>query len=174
MPNLMPTEEDGQPGPKDQEPAEKIEDKPLGPNGEKALAAEREARKKSDAELATVKAQMAGLAKALGVQPDEKADDDKVGVLFESVRVLTHNAAVDRVARDSGITDPDDLAILRDQSSEDAMKRLAARLKPAEKTDEGRKRRPLPPDPGQGRGGGEKVNPGDAGRAEAARRFKKQ
>lgn len=129
-------------------------DKPLGPNGEKALAAEREARKQSDAKLAKFEAQMAAFAKALGVEPDAKSGDDKVEALAEAVRSLSHNSAVDRVAREHGITESGDLALLREQSNEEAMGRLALRLKPA--MGDGKPETKTPkPDPSVGMGAGD-------------------
>lgn len=135
------------------------QDKPLGPNGEKALAAERDARKKSDAEVAALKTQMSRLAEAFGVKPaDSKPDgEDKVDALAKAVDTILHNSAVDRVARDHGITDKDDLALLREQGNEQAMEKLAKRLQPAKTNDDDGakpKRRTPAPDPSQGRGGG--------------------
>ena len=133
-------------------------DKPLGPNGEKALAAERDARKKSDQKVAALEEQMSRLADALGVKPDAgKPDgDDKVKALADAVSGLVHNAAVDRVARTHGITDTDDLALLAGQATEEAMEKLAKRLQPAKNDDGGAKpkRRTPAPDLSQGRGGG--------------------
>lgn len=152
-------------------------DKPLGPNGEKALAAERDARKKSDQKVAALEAQFAKLAEAFGVKPDESKPDgeDKVDALAKAVDTILHNSAVDRVARDHGITDKDDLALLAEQATGEAMEKLAKRLQPAKNDDDGAKpkRRPPAPDHTQGRGG-EKPTPGDAGKAEAERRFGKK
>ena len=152
-------------------------DKPLGPNGEKALAAERDARKKSDQKVAALEAQFAKLAEAFGVKPDESKSDgaDKVDALAKAVDTILHNSTVDRVARDHGITDKDDLALLAEQATGEAMEKLAKRLQPAKTNDDGTKskRRPPAPDHTQGRGG-EKPTPGDGGKAEAERRFGKK
>lgn len=152
-------------------------DKPLGPNGEKVLAAERDARKKSDQKVAALEAQFAKLAEAFGVKPDESKPDgeDKVDALAKAVDTILHNSTVDRVARDHGITDKDDLALLAEQATGEAMEKLAKRLQPAKNDDDGAKpkRRPPAPDHTQGRGG-EKPTPGDAGKAEAERRFGKK
>lgn len=127
-------------------------DKPLGPNGEKALQAEREARKESDRKLAALEAQMTQVAEAFGVKPTgAKPDDNGVADLSNMVKGLLHTTAVDRVARESGITDKDDLVLLTEQPTEDAMRRLAARLKPA--TGDGKPATPKP-DPSAGRGSG--------------------
>ena len=142
------------PAPKD----DPDEDKPLGPNGEKALAAERDARKKSDAEVAALKTQMSRLAEAFGVKPaDSKPDgEDKVDALAKAVDTILHNSAVDRIARDHGITDADDLALLREQANEQAMERLATRLKPATGEDGKTKTSAAPrPDRSAGKGGGD-------------------
>ena len=133
-------------------------DKPLGPNGEKALAAERDARKKSDQKVAALEAQFAKLAEAFGVKPDESKPDgaDKVDALAKAVDTILHNSAVDRVARDHGITDKDDLALLREQANEQAMERLATRLKPATGEDGKTKTSAAPrPDRSAGKGGGD-------------------
>ena len=133
-------------------------DKPLGPNGEKALAAERDARKKSDQKVAALEAQFAKLAEAFGVKPDESKPDgaDKVDALAKAVDTILHNSAVDRVARDHGITDSDDLALLREQANEQAMERLATRLKPATGEDGKTKTSAAPrPDRSAGKGGGD-------------------
>ena len=133
-------------------------DKPLGPNGEKALAAERDARKKSDQKVAALEAQFAKLAEAFGVKPDESKPDgaDKVDALAKTVDTILHNSTVDRVARDHGITDADDLALLREQANEQAMERLATRLKPATGEDGKTKTSAAPrPDRSAGKGGGD-------------------
>jgi hypothetical protein len=133
-------------------------DKLLGPNGEKALAAERDARKKSDQKVAALEAQFAKLAEAFGVKPDESKPDgaDKVDALAKAVDTILHNSTVDRVARDHGITDKDDLALLREQANEQAMERLATRLKPATGEDGKTKTSAAPrPDRSAGKGGGD-------------------
>lgn len=133
-------------------------DKPLGPNGEKALAAERDARKKSDQKVAALEAQFAKLAEAFGVKPDESKPDgaDKVDALAKAVDTILHNSTVDRVARDHGITDKDDLALLCEQANEQAMERLATRLKPATGEDGKTKTSAAPrPDRSAGKGGGD-------------------
>lgn len=138
-------------------------DKPLGPNGEKALQAERAARKQSDAEVATLKAQMTRLAEAFGVKPvDAKSDDDgKVDALAKSVDAILHNSAVERVARTYQIADKDDLALLTEQTTEAAMEKLAKRLQPAKNDDDSakQKRRPPAPDRSQGHGSGDGAKP---------------
>lgn len=147
----------------------KDDDKPLGPNGEKALQRERDARKESDRKVAALEAQMSALAQALGVKPDDAKPDgeDKVQKLSNAVSGLLHQTAVDRVAREFKITDKDDLALLREQADEQAMEKLAKRLQPADNDDDGAKprRRPPAPDPSQGRGGDNKKQVGvSAGR----------
>ena len=119
---------------------------------------QRDARKKSDQKVAALEAQFAKLAEAFGVKPDESKPDgaDKVDALAKAVDTILHNSAVDRVARDHGITDKDDLALLAEQATGEAMEKLAKRLQPATNEDDGAKpkRRTPPPDPSQGRGGG--------------------
>ena len=128
--------------------------KPLGPNGEKALHSEREARKEADRKVAALESQMSRLAQALGVQSDDTTskDADQVAALTGKVDELLQTVAVTQIAADHGITDKDDLALLREQPTEDAMRRLAARIKPA--TGDGSKPNTPKPDPSTGRGGG--------------------
>lgn len=151
--NPEPDPSGGDPEP-DADKGKKAEDKPLGPNGEKALAAERDARKESDRKLAQMESKFTALAEALGVTPDTKTDgDDKLDALVREVAGLRHTALAERVAREHSITDTNDLALLREQPSEAAMTRLAARLKPAtgDKPDQKNPK----PDPSIGKGSGD-------------------
>jgi hypothetical protein len=152
-------------------------DQPLGPNGEKALQTEREARKALEAKLKSVEAAQAErdkkLAEAFGIKPEGAKPEDAVATLQQQFTKLQHDNLVLTIAAAHQITDKDDLDHLRLAADEAAMTKLAARLKPAEKEEESGKRRPPRPDPSQGKGGSD-PKPGEAGKAEAARRFQKQ
>lgn len=168
-----PAGEDPQPNPTDPQNGNdgaKPEDPPLGPNGEKALQAERDARQALQTELNQLKQ---GLAKVFGGDDQKKATTDEVMAgLQKQMADMQHDNLVLRVANDTRITDADDIALLRGISSEDAMRKLADRIKPTD-GDPQPARRPPRQDPDQGLGGDGVQKPGDAGRAEAQRRFKK-
>lgn len=101
-------------------------DQPLGDGGKKALEAEREARKELERQLSQMRD---GLAQVFGQKPDGKASaDDVLSSLSEQVAAMKHDNAVLRVASDHGITDKDDIDLLRSAKDEDAMTRLATRL----------------------------------------------
>jgi hypothetical protein len=144
---------------------EQTGDKPLGPNGEKALQAERDARKaaetKAQQAAADQQSLMQRLAEALGVKDKDakSTTDDIVATLQAQMATLTRNNLVLEVANENQITDKDDLGLLRDfTGNEDGLRKLAARLKPSS-TDTGNNggtngRRPPTPDQSQGRGAG--------------------
>ena len=101
-------------------------DQPLGDGGKKALEAEREARKSLEQQLAQMRE---GLASVFGVKPDGKATaEELVSTLSQQVESLQRSALVDRLARQNGITDDNDIDLLRSAKDEDAMTRLATRL----------------------------------------------
>lgn len=134
----------------------KSDDKPLGPNGEKALKAEREAREAIERQLNQLKS---GLASALGVdQKDAKSStDDVLASVQQQLAAMQHDNLVLSVANSHQITDEDDLALLRTIKDGDALRRLAARLKPSETSggdDAQQKRRVPTADHSQGRGDG--------------------
>lgn len=132
------------------------DDKPLGPNGEKALKAEREARETLEKQLNQLKS---GLATALGVdQKDAKSStDDVLASVQQQLAAMQHANLVLSVANSHKITDEDDLALLRSIQDEEAVRKLAARLKPSDDAQGGQslgKRRIPAPDPSQGKGSG--------------------
>lgn len=163
----------GEQGDKPDDTGDKPEDKPLGPNGEKALQSERDARKALESELAQLKA---GFASALGLKDKDakSGSEDIVATLQQQMAELQHNNLVLSLANENEITDKDDLALLRGfKGDEEAIRRLAARLKPA-KQDAGEtngKRRPPAPDHSQGKGDNKPVTGREAGLAEARKRF---
>lgn len=148
------------------------DDKPLGPNGEKALQSERDARKAIEAELAQLKA---GFASALGLKDKDakSGSEDILATLQQQMADLQHHNLVLSLANENEITDKDDLTLLRGfQGDEDAIRRLAARLKPTKADPEPNgKRRPPAPDHSQGKGDGKAPSGREAGLAEARKRF---
>jgi hypothetical protein len=101
-------------------------DQPLGDGGKKALEAEREARKELERQLSQMRD---GLAQVFGQKPDGKAStDDVLHRLTEQVGTMQHDNTVYRLASEHGITDKDDIDLLRSAKDEDAMARLATRL----------------------------------------------
>ena len=111
------------PAPKD----DPDEDKPLGPNGEKALKSERDARKAVAAELATLKQ---GLAAALGGNEDggKPSTDDALAAITSQLADMKHENTVLALANQHKITDPGDIDLLRATRDGDALAKLAARL----------------------------------------------
>ena len=111
-------------------------DEKLGEGGMKALESEREKRKELEQTVAQMKsaqeAQTAALAEALGVKVDKKQDGTEVvAALQKQVEEMQREAAINRIARDNGITDAEDIALIGEARSEDAMSKVAARLKTA-------------------------------------------
>lgn len=161
-------------GDKPDDTGDKPEDKPFGPSGLKALQSERDARKALESELAQFKA---GLASALGLKDKDakSGSEDIVATLQQQMADLQHNNLVLSLANENEITDKDDLALLRGfKGDEDAIRRLAARLKPAKQTDPeptNGKRRPPAPDHSQGKGDTKPASGREAGLAEARKRF---
>lgn len=107
-------------------------DKPLGPNGVKALESERTARKELERQVQQMQQQygqqMSALAEAFGVKSDGAKPDDVVTTLQQQVAAMQHQSLVDRIARKHQITDADDVEHLASAKDEQAMDRLAARL----------------------------------------------
>lgn len=132
----------------------KSDDKPLGPNGEKALQAERDARKQLESDFGQFKA---GLASLLGLEKDAKSStDDVLATVQQQLATMQRDNLVLSLANTNKITDEDDLGLLRTfKGDEDGLRKLAARLKPSETQEQtnGRKRTPAP-DPSQGQGSG--------------------
>lgn len=127
---------------KDDKPAgDEGGDKPLGPNGEKALEAERTARKELEKQLQQMRD---GLSQAFGGKPDPKAStEDVIAALTKTVTDLQHSNLVNDTARSHGITEKDDLALLADAKTPEAMERLAVRLA-AKAADDGKPGTPKP------------------------------
>lgn len=97
-----------------------------GPNGEKALQAERDARKQLESDFGQFKA---GLASLLGLEKDAKSStDDVLATVQQQLATMQHDNLVLSVANSHQITDADDLALLRSITDETALRKLAARL----------------------------------------------
>lgn len=142
------------PAPKD----DPDEDKPLGPNGEKALKSERDARKAVAAELATLKQ---GLAAALGTTaPDggKPSTDDALAEITSQLADMKHENTVLALANQHKITDPGDIDLLRATRDGDALAKLAARLATPTPTggNDGGKPKPGTPKPDPTQGGDRK------------------
>lgn len=119
-------------------------DQPLGEPGLKALQQEREAREKLEREVGPLRQQMEALSRVFGNDTTTGKPEDVVATLQQQVAEMRHNTLVSDVARRHGITDDNDVAVLREVKDEALMTRLAERLKtPLGPT--------VPaPDPGQG------------------------
>lgn len=148
-------------------------DKPLGANGEKALKAERDARKELETQLADLKK---GLALAIGVTGEEDKPDaaESIAAIQKQMADLQHSNAVLALANEHGITDKDDLALLTGTTDADALKKLAVRLAPTGSNDDtaGKSGRPKP-DRSQGSGADDKPSVASGRELFAARRGKK-
>ena len=107
-------------------------DEPLGEGGKKALEAERDARKKAEADLATLRKDFDGfkteLSKAFGIQPATGDGADEVSELTKRLNTMQHETAVYRLAAKHEITDEGDLELLKSATDEAAMTKLAERL----------------------------------------------
>lgn len=121
------------------------------------LAKEREARKKLESELTPMKATIDALKGALGGA--EVKPEDAVKALTEQMGELKHQILVERVARENKITEADDLDLLREATSEEAMVKLAKRLAPAEGDSKDGKGGKPKADPSAGKGGGDGAKP---------------
>lgn len=119
-------------------------DAPLGEPGLNALRQEREAREKLEREVGPLRQQMEALSRVFGGESTTGKPEDVVATLQQQVADMRHDTLVERVARSHGITDDDDVAVLREVRDEALMQRLAERLK----TPPG----PTVPAPDQGQG----------------------
>lgn len=151
----------------------------LGANGVKTLEKERTKRKALEKEVAGLKAFQTQFTQFVtGLTGGEQATTTEEGLkkVTDQVSDLTHHLLVERVARENSITEADDVAMLSELKSEDAIRKLAARLKPADdKAGNGATTKPVRkaprPDPSAGQGGGENGGkPGSVAEVMAARR----
>lgn len=138
------------------------DDKPLGPNGEKALQAERDARKELEKTVTAMqqaqKDQTTALAAALGIKTEAQDDGAQtLTALQAQVEQMRLDATVFRLAATHQISDPDDIELLKSAKDEEAMGKLAVRL--AAKADDadagtGGKKPATGPKPDRSQGGG--------------------
>lgn len=101
---------------------------PLGEPGLRALQAEREARERLEREVGPLREQWTALQRVFGGESTEGKPEDVVARLSEQVAAMQHSTLVNDVARRHGITDDEDVALLREVRDEAQMTRLAARL----------------------------------------------
>ena len=157
------------------------EDGELGANGVKTLEKERTKRKALEKEVAGLKAFQTQFTQFVtGLTGGEQATTTEEGLkkVTDQVSGLTHQLLVERVARENSITDSDDVAMLSELKSEEAIRKLAARLKPADDNaggdggkGKGGGKQPPRPDPSAGKGGGDNAGkPGSVAEVMAARR----
>ena len=104
-------------------------DEPLRPEGLRALEQEREARKRLEGEVAPLREQMDALRRAFGAEATPGKPEDIVTHLQQQVEQMQRDSLVNTVARRHGITNDDDVALLRGATDADHMARLAERLK---------------------------------------------
>jgi hypothetical protein len=101
----------------------------LGEPGLKALREEREARERLEREVGPLRQQMEALRSVFGGEATTGKPEDVVATLQQQVAEMRHDTLVERVARSHGITDDDDVSVLREIKDEATMQRLAQRLK---------------------------------------------
>jgi colicin import membrane protein len=144
--------------------------KPLGPNGEKALAAERDARKAAEKRAADAEAKVAEAEKAK-LTEQERATVERDEARKEAAEARAELARI-RVGSKYGLS-PDDVADLSTAGSPEDFdaraKRLAERLKVTGATPAGNGG--LPPSPNAGRGTGKGPSGSEVGLAKARERF---
>lgn len=123
----------------------------LGEGGIKALQSERKAREaleKQVKDLQGYKGQMDALADAFGVKGSKGEDHETVVKnLQEQMQTLQRSNLVSQIAIEHGVTDKDDLALIADASSEEGMRRIAARIQA------GTESQPSTPKPDRSQGG---------------------
>ena len=103
-------------------------DEALGENGKKALERERDARKNLESQMTQMRE---AFAQALGVKPDKADPAELLTQMQAQMTQMQHQATVDRVARENGLTDPGDLKFLALAQDEAQMQEVAGRLKAA-------------------------------------------
>lgn len=113
-------------------------DKPLGPAGEKALEAERNARKELEKQLAAIQTSQAqqrdAFAAALGLKPEELSDTDRLagdlGQMREQLGALLKENVVLKVASEHQLSE-EDRTVIAALPDEATMRTVAARLQAA-------------------------------------------
>ncbi|MEO6158696.1 MAG: hypothetical protein ABIQ39_13835, partial [Ilumatobacteraceae bacterium] len=95
-------------------------------------------------EVGPLREQMDALRRAFGGETTTGTPEDIVTTLQQQVADMQRNSLINDVARRHGITDDDDVALLRGATDADHMARLAERLKAP--------KGPTAPAPDQGQG----------------------
>jgi hypothetical protein len=149
----------GEPKPDDKKKPEPEDAKPdenqLGDGGQKAIQAERDARKKAEQDLAALRGEFDGfkatLTEAFGVKPEKGKDDNEtLATIQQQLADMRSESEVLRLANEHKITDKDDLELLGSAKDSEARSKLAVRLA-AKADDADDKKKPGPrPDLTQG------------------------
>lgn len=129
------------PAPKPPKTGDDGGDKPLGPNGERALVAERTARQDLEREFAAFRQQQTqqreALAAALGIKPEDTSDAEKVAGqitgLTERLDKITRDNLVLSVINEHPGLSAEDRAVVEKITDEATMRAVAARLAEASK-----------------------------------------
>lgn len=107
-------------------------DEPLGDAGKKALEAERDARKAAEQSLTALRTEFdtfrTALTEAVGIKPKKGEEGDALAQVQQQLASMQRENAVFRLAAENGITDKDDIDLLRSATDEQAMTKLAGRL----------------------------------------------
>lgn len=106
------------------------EDKPLGEGGVKALQAERDARQTAESALRQLRKDLASLTGGDSQSSDPVAAlADRFSTLESDFQAAQRAVLVRDLARDNGISDPDDIALMESATDDATLQRLVARLK---------------------------------------------
>lgn len=107
-------------------------DAPLGDGGKKALDAERDARRAAEKAATDLRTEFdafkVALTEAVGVKPEKGKEADPLAQVQQQLAQMQRENAVLRIAAEHGISDKDDLDLLRSATDEQAMSKLAGRL----------------------------------------------
>ena len=128
----------------------KPDESKLGDAGQRAIQAEREARKKAEQDLASLRTEFDGfktsLTEAFGVKPDKDKDDNEtLATIQQQLADMRGESEVLRLANEHSITDKDDLELLSSAKDSEARSKLAVRLAAkADDTDPKKKPGPRP------------------------------
>lgn len=129
-----------------------------GKGGKAAVLADLAGERRKRQELEQTVAQLrSGLTQALGIDEKDAEKGDLTSVvatLTEQVAEMATRTAVERLARQHGITADDDIDLLMSVKDETARARMAARIAPGPSEDpKGGGAKTPRPDPSQGKGG---------------------
>ncbi len=128
-----------------------------GKGGKAAVLADLAGERRKRQELEQTVAQLrSGLTQALGIDEKDAEKGDLTSVvatLTEQVAEMATRTAVERLARQHGITADDDIDLLMSVTDETARARMAARIAPGPSEDPKGGAKTPRPDPSQGKGG---------------------